>query len=136
MNQRLFVYALLNDLGSIPGRVKPKIFKMVLDTSFFNTRQYKVRIKGKVKNPGKGVALSPTPQCSSYWKGSLLVVLDYGHQHYIYIKWLYIWFVIQLYIGNIILWVRTCLLRIIISYLKPSVSKQIIIIETIILCIC
>ena len=37
------------DLGSIPGRVIPKILKMVLDTSFLNTQQYKVRIKGKVE---------------------------------------------------------------------------------------
>ena len=35
--------------GSIPGRVIPKTFKMVLDTSLINTRQYKVRIKGKVE---------------------------------------------------------------------------------------
>ena len=32
------------DLGSIPGRVMPKTFKMVLDTSLLNTQQYKVRI--------------------------------------------------------------------------------------------
>ena len=31
-------------------------------------------------NPEKGVANFPTPQCSSYWKGSLRVTLDYGHQ--------------------------------------------------------
>ena len=37
------------DLGSIPGRVIPKTFKMVLDTSLLNIQQYKVRIKGKVK---------------------------------------------------------------------------------------
>ena len=35
------------DLGS--GRVIPKIFKMVLDNSLFNTQHYKVRIKGKVE---------------------------------------------------------------------------------------
>ena len=35
--------------GSILGRVIPKTLKMVLDTSLFNTQQYKVRIKGKVK---------------------------------------------------------------------------------------
>ena len=29
---------------------------------------------------GKGVAPSPTSQCNSYWKGSLLVALDYGRQ--------------------------------------------------------
>ena len=37
------------DLGSIPGCVIPKTFKMVLDTSSFNIQQYKVRIKGKVE---------------------------------------------------------------------------------------
>ena len=37
------------DLGSIPSRVMPKTFKMVLDTTLFNTQQYKVYIKGKVK---------------------------------------------------------------------------------------
>ena len=36
-------------LGSVLGRVIPKIFKMVLDTSLLNTQQYKVRIKGKVE---------------------------------------------------------------------------------------
>ena len=35
------------DLGSIPGHVIPKTFKMVLNTSLLNTQQYKVRIKGK-----------------------------------------------------------------------------------------
>ena len=39
----------LGDLGSIPGRVMPKTLKMVLDTSLLNTRQYKVRIDGKVE---------------------------------------------------------------------------------------
>ncbi len=37
------------DLGSIPGRVIPKTFKMVLDTSLLNTQQNKVRFKGKVE---------------------------------------------------------------------------------------
>ena len=37
------------DLGSIPGRLIPKTFKMVLDTALLNTQQYKVRIKGKVE---------------------------------------------------------------------------------------
>ena len=39
----------LGDLGSIPGCVKPKTLKMVLDTSLLNTQQYKVCIKGKGK---------------------------------------------------------------------------------------
>ena len=39
----------LEDLGSIPDRVIPKTFKMVLDTALLNTQQCKVRIKGKVE---------------------------------------------------------------------------------------
>ena len=35
--------------GSIPSGVIPKTLKMVLDTSWPNTQQYKVRIKGKVE---------------------------------------------------------------------------------------
>ena len=41
------------DLGSIPGRIIPKTFKMVLDTSLLNTQDYKVRIKGKVEQSGE-----------------------------------------------------------------------------------
>ena len=37
------------DRGSIPGRVIPKTFEMVVDTSLLNTQQYQVRIKGKVE---------------------------------------------------------------------------------------
>ena len=72
------------DLGPIPGRVIPKTFKMVLDTSLLNIQQYKVRIKGKGINPGKGVAPFPTPWCSSYGKGSFRVALDYGRLLYLY----------------------------------------------------
>ena len=41
-----------------------------------------IRYESRVKwsNPGKGVAPSPTPLCSSYGKGSLRVTLDYGRQ--------------------------------------------------------
>ena len=51
----------LGDLGSIPGCVIPKILKMVLDTSLCNSKQYKLCIKVKWSNPGKGVVPSPTP---------------------------------------------------------------------------
>ena len=68
------------DLGSIPGWVIPKTLKIVLDTSLLNNVRYVSRVKWS--NPGKGVAYSPTPWCSSYWKGSLLVALDYGRQLY------------------------------------------------------
>ena len=37
----------------------------------------------KWSNPGKGGAPSPTPRCSSNWKGSLLVAFDYGLQLYL-----------------------------------------------------
>ena len=39
----------LGDLRSIPGRVIPKTLQMVLITSLLDTQQYKVRIKGQVK---------------------------------------------------------------------------------------
>ena len=77
----------LGDLGSIPGCVMPKTQKMILDAALLNTQHYKVRIKyirylSRVKwgDPGKGVAPSPPPWCSSYWKGSLRFSLDYGRQ--------------------------------------------------------
>ena len=37
------------DLGSITDQVIPKTHKMVLDTSVFNTRDDKVRIKNKME---------------------------------------------------------------------------------------
>ena len=49
---------------------------MVLYTSLLNTQHYKVRIEDKVNNPGKGVAPSPTPRCSSYWKELRLPTLE------------------------------------------------------------
>ena len=53
---------------------------MVLDATLLNTQHYKLRIKVKWSNPGKGVAPSPTSRCRSYRKGSLRVTLDYGRQ--------------------------------------------------------
>ena len=56
------------DLGSIPGRVIQKTFRVVLDTSLFNTQQYKVCIKGKVEQSGERSSTLPytSPRCSSY----------------------------------------------------------------------
>ena len=81
MNSRVFANG-PGDRGSIPGQVMPKTKKMVLDAALLNTQHYKVRIKGKWSNPGKLVASSPTPRCSSYRKGSLQVILDYRSQLY------------------------------------------------------
>ena len=36
------------DRGSIPGRVRQKTQKMVLDAALLSTQHYQVRIKGKV----------------------------------------------------------------------------------------
>ena len=48
-----------------------------------------IRYVSRVKwsNLGKGVVPSPTSQCSSYWKGSLQVALDYGHQLYLLLNY-------------------------------------------------
>ena len=45
-----------------------------------------IRYVSRVKwsSPGKGVSPSPTPRCSSYWKESLCVTLDYSCQLYLY----------------------------------------------------
>ena len=70
------------DQSSIPGWVMPKTQKMVLDAFLLNSQHHKVWIKGKLSHPGKGIEPSPTPQCSSYWKGSLWVALGYGRPTY------------------------------------------------------
>ena len=49
----------------------------------FSNIRYVSRVKWS--NPGKGVAPSPTSRCSSYWKGTLLVALDYSRQLYNFI---------------------------------------------------
>ena len=73
-------------LGFNPRLSHTKDSKMVLDTSLLNTQHYKVQIKGKWSNPGKGVAPSPTPWCNSYWKASLWVAFNYSQPTlYIYI---------------------------------------------------
>ena len=56
--------------------------KMVLDTFLFNTQRYKVRIEGKMEQSREKSSALPCPtlRCSSYWKGSLLVALDYSRQ--------------------------------------------------------
>ena len=65
----------LGDLGSIPGCVISKTLKMVLDTSLLKLSDIIYVSRVKWSNPGKGVVPTPTPWCSSYRKGSLLVTL-------------------------------------------------------------
>ena len=68
------------DRGSVSGRVIPKTQNWYLMPPCLTLSIIWSRIKWS--NPGKGVTPSPTPWCSSYWKGSLRVTLDYGHQLY------------------------------------------------------
>ena len=53
---------------------------MILPCLIPSNIRYISRVKWN--NPGKGEAPFSTPRCSSDWKGSLLVTLDYGHQLY------------------------------------------------------
>ena len=47
-----------------------------------------IRYESRVKwsHLGKGIRPSPTPQCYSYWKRSLLVPLNYSRQLYLHIR--------------------------------------------------
>ena len=73
------------DQSSIPGRVIPKTFKkwyLIPHCLTLSIIRYVSRVKWS--NAGKGVAPSPTPQCSSYWKGTLWVTFDYSRKLYFY----------------------------------------------------
>ena len=54
------------DLGSIPGRVIPKTQKWYLMPPCLTLSNIRYVSRVKWSNPGKGVAPSPTPCCSSY----------------------------------------------------------------------
>ena len=64
------------DLGSIPGRVIPKTLNWYLIPPCLTISNIRYVSRVKWINLGNGVTSSPTPRCSSYWKGSLLVTLD------------------------------------------------------------
>ena len=73
------------NLGSIPGHVIPRLLKWYLIPPCLKRSNKRYESSVKWNNPGKGVAPSPTPRCSSYWKGSLPITLDYGRQLYFYL---------------------------------------------------
>ena len=81
-NFTFYLLLLQRDLGSIPGRVIPKTQKWYLMPPCLTLSIIRYRSRVKWSNPGKGIAPSPTPWCSSYRKGSLQVTLDYGRQLY------------------------------------------------------
>ena len=86
---RVFANGLV-DQGSFPGRVIPKTQKIILDAALLNTQHNKIRIKSKVEQSWEWNS-APTTQCSSYWKGTLQVTLDYRHQLYLLTKILIIY---------------------------------------------
>ena len=47
------------DRGSVPGRVKPKTQKIVLDAALLNTQHEKVWIKGKVEQFRESISALP-----------------------------------------------------------------------------
>ena len=73
------------DRGSIPDRIIPKTQKWYLIFLFLRLSiiRYISRVKWvKWSNPGRGVVPSPASRCSSYWKGSLWVTVEYGRPTY------------------------------------------------------
>ena len=64
------------DQGSIPGCVISTTLKLYLIPLCLTLSNIRYVSRVKWSNPGKGVAPSPTPWCSSYWKGSLWFTLD------------------------------------------------------------
>ena len=74
--------------GLNPRSSHTKDFKKGTWYLFSNIR-YVSRVKWS--NPRKGGAPSPTPRCYSYWKGSLLVALDYSCQLY-FLRFGLVWF--------------------------------------------
>ena len=55
---------------SIPGRIIPKIKKMLLNAPLLKTQLYKVQIKGNGSNPGKSVTPSPNLDVVAIEKGA------------------------------------------------------------------
>ena len=65
------------DRGSVSSWVLPKTQKKwYLRPPCLTLSIIRYGSRVKWSNPGNGVTPSPSPQCSSYWKGSLRVTLD------------------------------------------------------------
>ena len=60
------------DRGSIPGGVRPKTQKMVLNASLINTQHHDIRIKSKWSNPGKGVVLIAIERGAFGWLSKIV----------------------------------------------------------------
>ncbi len=68
-------------LGSIESYQRLKKWCLMPPCLTLSILRYGSRVKWS--NPGKGVAPSPTPWCSSYRKESLWVTFNYGHHLYL-----------------------------------------------------
>ena len=90
------------DLGSLPGRVKPKTQKWYLIPPCLTISIIRYGSRGKWVNPGKELAPSTTLWCSSYRKRSLWVTLDYDRQLYLLIHFS----TIQFFICTWSYWIR------------------------------
>ena len=60
-------------LSQVESYQRHKKWYLILPCLILSIKKYVSRVKGS--NPGKGVAPSPTPRCSSYWKRSLLIAI-------------------------------------------------------------
>ena len=72
------------DWNLITGQVISKNQKWYLIPPCLTLSIIRYISRVKWSNPGKGVAPASPPWCSSYWKGSLRVALDYSCQLYFY----------------------------------------------------
>ena len=72
MNKINGISSLIILVGRVFANGPPTVLSKEISSTIF------IRYVSRVKwsNPEKGVAPSPTPQCSNYRKGSLLVALD------------------------------------------------------------
>ena len=89
--------------GLNPRSSHTKDSKMVLNAVLLNTEYYKVSIKGKVEQSREEVAPSPTPWCSSSWKGSLRLTLDFTY--FYYLLWWHL-LVKSIFLENIHFWIE------------------------------
>ena len=64
-----------------------RLKKWYLTTPYLTLSIIRYISRVKWSNPGKRVVSSLTPQCSSNWKRSLQVALDYSHQLYLLLYW-------------------------------------------------
>ena len=80
-----------------------KTQKMVLELPCLKPSIIRYGSRVKLVNPGKGVASSPTPWCSSYRKVSFRDILDYGRQLYVYI-YIYIFVCVHVCVCECVWW--------------------------------